>query len=127
MSVREDALQQLHVFHSHAQNLLGVLTGIDEVLSSTNTSSENLKKCQKDAKQLADIMSECSRSSAGLDAMLQQAQLTTFDGAVSHNRTTVQGVLNRLQSKYDLTQSQIAIKLDHIDEVDSLWQSFFKR
>jgi len=62
-----------------------------------------------------------------LDTALQQAQLTTLDNAPSGKRVAMKGYVNRLQARCELVYSQISMKVEHFEEVDNVWQSFFQR
>ena len=67
------------------------------------------------------------RCSNGLDAAMQQAQLTTLDSATTGKRIAVKGYVNRLQARCELVYARIAMKQEHFDEIDNVWKSFFER
>ena len=62
-----------------------------------------------------------------LDTSLQQAQLTTWDSVHAGKRVAVKGYVNRLQARCELIYTRIAMKQEHFDEIDNVWQSFFQR
>ncbi|CAK8680522.1 unnamed protein product [Clavelina lepadiformis] len=127
VSAREEALDKLSVFHQSAQALHATLERLEEKVKGAVMSSEELIKWQKESQELDRLKMECSRLGIGLDPILQQAQLTTLDGALARQRTTVKGYLNRLLARCDMIQSEVAIKQEHFDEVDSIWQGFLDR
>ena len=64
--------------------------------------------------------------------MVQAAQLTSYMNDVTSStdkrqRTTVKGLLDRLDARTEVLRSDVIIKKDHFEDVDRMWQGFTDR